>query len=126
MAIKQIGITNIIAYLNTVISLGNRIYFGQPIDIPSGDYITINILSETNRNNNKGTLLEFSFIGVSEWVTFSSLLNYRKTISNSLTGNKSLSGFYVYWCNEDGGLINWYEEKNRKIVKQNYRFYFTN
>jgi len=123
---NQVEPKNIIAYLNAKITwLGNRIIFWLPIEEQSGIYLTLNILTESQADYSKWTLFEFAFIGHNEEVSFEDLLAFRELVSNELIGNKDLSGFYVYGCSEDGGFINGYDEKNRKVIKQNYRFYFT-
>lgn len=122
---RQIDVPKIIDYLDGQIpSLWWRITFGKPINEPTGIYVTIFILSEARAHANKGTLLEFSFIGHDESVTFTDLMDFKTQVSDLLTGNKDLSGFYVYGCNEDWSFINWYDDKNRKVIKQSYRFYF--
>ena len=119
---KDIKISKIIEYIVNLNVVWNRVYFWQPINEPNQDYITINIISEQQPRYNKGTLLEFAFLGGTERTTFNTLLGYRLSISNNITWPKTW--FDCYWVNEDGWFINWYDDKNRKVVKQDYRFYF--
>jgi len=131
MSVRQIEIDKIITYLKSITAIHNitwdRIYFWLPIsDDQVWTYITINILWEQQSFLNKWTLLEFKFIGHNENTTFNSLLILKNLVSNQFLSNKSLSSFYVYNCYEDWGLNNWYDEKNRRVIVQDYRFYFLN
>lgn len=126
---NQIKVDEIITFLKSKSNIKaitwERIYFWQPItdDLP-WLYITINILWEQQSIMNKWTLLEFRFIAHNDTTTFSSLLNLKNLVSNELYSSKKLSNFYSYNCYEDWGLNNWYDEKNRKVIIQDYRFYF--
>jgi hypothetical protein len=131
MSVRQIEIDKIITYLKSITAIHNitwdRIYFWLPIsDEQVWTYITINILWEQQSFLNKWTLLEFRFIGHNTNATFNSLLILKNLVSNEFLSNKSLSSFYVYNCYEDWWLNNWYDEKNRRVVIQDYRFYFLN
>ena len=126
---KQIEIDKIISYLQDTIAISaivwDRIYFWKPIsDIINWIYITINILGEQQAFLNKGTLLELRFIAHDTNIKFSELLALRKVVSEEIISNKNLDWFYTYNCYEEGWFKNWYDEKNRKVVIQDYRFYF--
>ncbi|MDD3302280.1 MAG: hypothetical protein PHN31_01895 [Candidatus Gracilibacteria bacterium] len=126
---KQIEVDKIISYLQDTIAIsaitGDRIYFGKPIsDIINGIYMTINILGEQQAFLNKGTLLEFRFIGHNTNVKFSELLALKNLVSEEFESNVNIDGFYSYNCYEESGFKNGYDEKNRKVIIQDYRFYF--
>lgn len=126
---KQINIADIINYLKNVIAINaivwDRIYFWLPItDDQQGTYITINILWEQQAFLNKWTLLEFRFIAHDTNTTFNSLLSLKNIVSNELFSKKELIDFNVYNCYEENGFKNGYDEKNRKVIIQDYRFYF--
>lgn len=126
---KQVEVDKIITYLNTVSGITaitwSRIYFWLPIsDEQAGIYITINIIWEQQAFLNKGTLLEVRFIANDTDVTFKSLMDLRKLVSDELLSSKKFGSFNTYNCYEVWNTNNWYDSKNRKVVIQDYRFYF--
>lgn len=126
---NQIKIDEIITYLKSKSTIKaitwERVYFWKPsTDEQAWIYITINILGEQQSIMDKWTLLEFRFIAHNDTVTFASLLNLKNLVSNEFYSSKKLSNFNTYNCYEDWGLNNWYDEKNRKVIIQDYRFYF--
>ena len=132
MSVKQVQIWEIIDYLLSIPSIeaivDDRIYFGLPInDTQEGIYITINILSEIQSFLNKWTILEFKFIAPNIDTPFSELLDLRSLVSDELYSKlKFSSSFSSYNCYEDWNFKNWYDEKNRRILIQDYRIYFLN
>jgi hypothetical protein len=124
---NQIAVGTIITYLNTIDDLTDivwdRIFFWFPIsDVQDWIYIAINIITERRDRCSKWTYLEFKIIANDNNVTFDSLLAVRNIISDYFIGNKDMSWFYVYWVNEDGTFKNGYDEKNRKVIIQDYLF----
>ncbi len=126
---KQIEVDKIISYLQDTIAISaitwDRIYFWKPIsDIINWIYMTINILWEQQAFLNKWTLLEFRFIGHNTNVKFSELLALKNLVSEEFESNVNIDWFYSYNCYEESWFKNWYDEKNRKVIIQDYRFYF--
>lgn len=126
--VNQIQVDQIINYMNTVTNItnlvGNRIYFGLPINEKDlvWDYITINIISETNQPYNKWTLLEFAYISNSN-STFKNLMDIRKIVFDELKWKLALWTMNVYSIIEEW-VSQWYWNKNQKTILQDLRFYF--
>lgn len=126
---NQIDIPAIIKHLKSKTNIKaitwDRIYFWLPItDTQSWIYITLNILWEQQAIMDKGTLIEFRFIWNNENTTFAQLLTLKNLVSWELYSSKKLDDFICYNCYEENWFKNWYDDKNRKVIIQDYRFYF--
>lgn len=126
---NQVDIPAIIKHLKSKTNIKTitweRIYFWLPItDTQSGIYITLNILWEQQAIMDKGTLIEFRFIWNNENTTFAQLLALKNLVSWELYSSKKLDDFVCYNCYEENWFKNWYDDKNRKVIIQDYRFYF--
>lgn len=130
--INQIQVDKIIEYLNTVTDItdvvSNRIYRWEPSseDQP-WTYITVNQISETSTLRNKGTRLEFRFIAHDEDTKYRQLYDLQAIMTNTLVvdcNTIDFNWFVCYWVEELSTNIQGIDDKWRKNVLKDYRFYF--
>lgn len=118
----------IIAHLLTKTSVTNllsdRIYLGVPIDLPSSNYLTLNIISDnTDTIAEKRGRIEFRFIGGTENTTFDTLNTIKDAVINELQIN-NIGDFKPHKINT-AGFFNGYDELKRKFILQDLIFYYT-
>lgn len=129
---NQIQIDQIIDYMNSVSAItslvGNRIYRGSPFNEDNSPtatdypYIIVNIISESNAEFNKWTLLEFVYVNNKDG-SFKSLMDVRKTVVDNLLWQRQLWLQNVYNITEEA-IRQWFDTKDQKLVIQDMRFNF--
>jgi hypothetical protein len=120
---KQLNIAKIIDYLNNNLTV--PVYHWLPLNESNSNYIVVSIINENLFGANKNTILNFSFNCFDDNWTFGSLLTLRETVSNLFFKNVAFSNdFNCYLVAETGNFKEWYNEKNRKTISQDYKFYF--
>lgn len=129
MTLKDIKVDQIITYLISVWAVSalvsNRIYWGEPNKEQTANYITIAIASEANWEMNRWTLLEFRFIAWDKEVKFATLMAIRNAVSAAMLWIRTMWTFNPYSVVEESKR-DWYDTKDRKVILQDYRFYFAN
>lgn len=106
---------------------GSRIYFGEPVDEPTGTYITINIVSENQRFANKATRIDVRFIAHDQDTRYRQLMDLRNIVIDELATDGTtvdMGWFVVYGIVEEGGVVNGYNEKGHRVVIQDFLVYF--
>lgn len=129
---------DIVTYLNTVSAITSLvpwwIYFEDPMDIEwiTGNFIYINIVSDTKRNATsngyltKRARISFHIIGASQTVTPHELYNIENAITNAIVDEKcrkiDIPWITMVWIEESGYTSPVLEVEQRPYIVKDYLF----
>lgn len=103
-------------------ALWHRIYIGQPMQEPSDNYLTINIITQVqNIEVNNRTRVEFRYIGGSEATPLDELSDIEAKVTKYFYQNYKELWFFKF---EIGTVANGYDEKKRPAMIRDYILYY--
>ena len=121
------NISNLITYLNTIWWITaitwSRIFWGLPKSEQTSTYMTVNIITETQPTDvEKRNRIEFRMIWGDNKTTYNTLKTLDDLVVSSI---RDYTWDWVYkaviW-----NLVNWYDNKNRKVYIRDLIIYYTN
>jgi len=119
-------LNNLITYLNTkawITSIvSNRIFWGVPKTEQTSDYMTVNIITETQPADvEKINRVEFRYIWWDTTTSYSTLQTLDTELLNALNDYKSDWVYKTVISN----FANWYDKKQRKVMIRDILIYYT-
>lgn len=119
-------LNNLIIYLNTITDItnivSNRIFWGVPDTEQTLDYMTLNIITETEPTKvEKRNRIEFRYIWGDTNTSYSTLQTLDTAVLNAL---RDYTGQWVYKT-VISNFANWYDNKQRKVMIRDVQIYFS-